>query len=195
MSDESNVQNGLTFHPVTPNRWADFERLFGPRGACGGCWCMWFRLKRSEFDAQKGEGNRQAMKAIVESGEVPGILAYAGDEPVGWCSVGPREAFPVLERSRILKPVDEQPVWSVVCFFVAKTHRRQGLTERLLRAAIAYAGEHGARIVEGYPVDPVKPSVPDPFAYTGFISAFRKAGFVEVARRSETRPIMRYYIG
>lgn len=182
----------LEFHPVTEERWADFEALFGPRGACGGCWCMWWRLKRSEFDAQKGEGNRLAMKAIVESGEVPGILAYSGGEPVGWCSIGPREVFGSLQRSRILKPVDEQPVWSVVCFYVVKEYRRKGVTGALLRAAVDYARAHGARIVEGYPVDPVKPTMPDPFVYHGLASTFRKAGFVEVARRSETRPIMRY---
>ncbi|MCH7859466.1 MAG: hypothetical protein IID14_07170 [Candidatus Marinimicrobia bacterium] len=100
----------LAFHPVTPDRWQDFEQLFGDRGACGGCWCMWLRLKRSEYDAQKGAGNRRAMQAIVDSGEIPGLLAYDGDQPVGWCAVGLREVYPLLQRSRTLKPVDDQPV-------------------------------------------------------------------------------------
>jgi GNAT superfamily N-acetyltransferase len=183
----------LEFHPVTPDRWDDFEALFGARG-CGGCWCMWFRLTRAEFEAQKGEGNRIAMRAIVESGEVPGILAYADGRPVGWCSVAPREEFGLLERSRLLKPVDDRPVWSVVCFFIGKAYRRQGLTVALLRAAVDYAAAHGAEIVEGYPAEPKKADAPDVFLYHGTTSAFREAGFVEVARPSETRAIMRYVI-
>jgi GNAT superfamily N-acetyltransferase len=190
-------EQSLTFHPLTPDRWNDFEALFGPRGACGGCWCMWWRIKRSDFDQQKGAGNRIALQQIVASGEVPGLLAYdtlAGGPPVGWCSVAPREAFPALERSRVLKRVDDQPVWSVVCFFIAKPYRRQGLTVSLLRAAVEYARLGGARIVEGYPEDPKKADIPAPFAFTGLASAFLQAGFVEVLRRSATRPIMRYII-
>lgn len=155
---------------------------------------MWWRLKRSEFEKQKGERNRKAMKKIVDSGEVPGLLAYASGQPIAWCSVAPREAFSALERSRILKRIDNQPVWSVVCFFVAKPFRHKGITIKLLRASVEYAKKQGARIVEGYPVEPKKPWMPDVFAWTGFASAFRKVGFMEVLRRSETRPIMRYFI-
>ncbi|MFQ5676789.1 MAG: hypothetical protein ACE5G1_12905 [bacterium] len=104
----------LQFHPLTPERWSDFEELFGPRGACGGCWCMWYRLTRSEFDKQKGGGNLQAMKTLVQARNIPGLLAYQNKKAVGWCSVAPREEFAALARSRILKPVDEQPVWSIV---------------------------------------------------------------------------------
>ncbi len=181
------------FHPLTPSRWADFERLFGEHGACGGCWCMWYRLKRSEFDRRKGAGNKRAMKAIVRKGKAPGIIAYAGKEPVGWCAVAPRAEYTVLERSRILKPVDENPVWSVVCFFVDKAHRREGVTVALLRAAVKYVKQRGGTIVEGYPTEPKK-ELPAPFAFHGLASAFRKAGFRECARRSPTRPIMRYHI-
>ena len=184
----------LDFHPLTPERWPDLETLFGPRGACGGCWCMWWRLKRSEFEKQKSEGNRKALKKLVDSGEVPGLLAYADGQPIAWCSVGPRESYPVLERSRILKRVDHKPVWSVVCFVVAKSYRHKGVSMALLEAAVAYAQEQGARIVEGYPVEPKKANMPDVFAYHGLASTFRKVGFTEVARRSETRPIMRYFI-
>jgi GNAT superfamily N-acetyltransferase len=186
--------SGLVYQPVTPDRWGDFETLFGPRGACGGCWCMWWRVKRSIFDAQKGEGNRLIMRAIIASGEVPGLLAYDSGEPVGWCSIAPRTTFPVLGRSRILKPVDDRSVWSVVCFFIEKGHRRQGLSVGLLRAAVDYAKENGAEIVEGYPVEPKGASAPDVFVFTGLVEAFRQAGFVEVLRRSPTRPIMRYFI-
>ncbi|MDD5467677.1 MAG: GNAT family N-acetyltransferase [Anaerolineales bacterium] len=185
---------GLSFHPVTPERWGDLETLFGKRGATGGCWCMWWRQARSEYDANKGEGNRQALKAIIDSGEVPGILAYHGKQPVGWCSLAPRTTFSALERSRVLKRVDDQPVWSIVCFFIAPSHRRQGVTLGLLQAAVEYARQQGAAILEGYPVEPKEGQTADVFAFTGLASAFKKAGFVEVLRRSPTRPIMRYVI-
>ena len=132
------------------------------------------------------------MKKIVDSGEIPGILGYFGDEPVGWCAVAQRYTFPKLERSRILKRVDDKPVWSVVCFFVAKAFRRKGVSIELLREVVNYVGKKGGMIIEGYPVEPKKSLTPDPFAFTGLASAFRKTGFVEVVRRSETRPIMRY---
>jgi GNAT superfamily N-acetyltransferase len=106
--------------------------------------------------------------------------------------VAPRKAYPALERSRVLKPVDDQPVWSVTCFYIPRALRRSGLTTILLRAAVEYAGKRGARIVEGYPIDPQSGNMPDAFAWTGLVSAFRKAGFKEVARRSAGRPVMRY---
>jgi GNAT superfamily N-acetyltransferase len=181
-------------HPLTADRWQDLEKLFGPRGATGGCWCMYWRLPRRQFATHKGEGARQAFRHLVESGEIVGLLAYAQGQPVGWCAIAPRESYSVLERSRILKRVDATPVWSVVCFFVSKGFRGKGLTPTLLRAAVGYAVRHGARIVEGYPVDPKTPRIPAAFAWTGLASAFRQAGFVEVLRRSETRPIMRYTV-
>lgn len=178
-------------HPLTPERWHDLETLFGPRGATGGCWCMFFRLRQTEFDQQKGEGNRLALQAIVNAGQVPGLLAYDEDKPVGWCSVAPREDFSRLARSRLFQPVDDLPTWSIVCFFVARPYRRRGLAVALLRAAAAYAHRHGARAIEGYPVDTRSSTAPDVFVYTGTASAFLEAGFIEVARRSETRPVMR----
>jgi len=184
----------LKFYPLTVNRWNDFEILFRKRGACGGCWCMWWRLKRSVYEQQKGDGNKSAMKKLVESGKNPGILAYDGDTPIGWCSVAPREEFSVLERSRILKPIDEKPVWSIVCFFVNKEYRKKGISTELLKGTIKYVREQGGKIVEGYPVEPKKDQMPDVFAFHGLASAFLKAGFKECLRRSETRPIMRYYV-
>ncbi|MFN2213480.1 MAG: GNAT family N-acetyltransferase [Anaerolineales bacterium] len=190
----STLEFNLEFHPVTPERWEDLERLFGPRGAIGGCWCMWWRVKRKEFEQNQGDGNHDAMCSIVESGVVPGILAYAEGEPVAWCSVGPREDFPVLDRSYVLKRVDDEPVWSIVCFFIGKNYRNQGLSSSLLLAAVEYAAQNGARLIEGYPIAPKKDQAPDIYAFTGFVSTFKKAGFIEVARRSETRPIMRYTV-
>jgi GNAT superfamily N-acetyltransferase len=194
MFSETVLPSVLEFHPLTPERWKDLEALFGERGACGGCWCMFWRLKQSQFDKQKGQGNKKNFRKIVDSGEIPGLLAYANNQPIAWCSVAPRETYSVLERSRILKRIDDEPVWSVVCFFVVKLFRHKGVTVKLLKAAVKYAKEHKARIVEGYPVEPKKTSMPDAFAFTGLAAAFHKAGFVEVLRRSETRPIMRYFI-
>jgi GNAT superfamily N-acetyltransferase len=184
----------LDVKPLELSRWRDLEQLFGERGACGGCWCMWWRQTAREFAASKGEGNRRAMKAIVRSGRIPGLVAYRGGEPVGWISVAPREEFPRLERSRILKPVDGQPVWSVVCFFVARPHRDAGLAKHLLQAAVEHVRKRGGRIVEGYAIEPKEGRTPDLFAYPGPAALYRKAGFKEVCRRSEARPIMRYVI-
>ncbi|MBI3360916.1 MAG: GNAT family N-acetyltransferase [Chloroflexi bacterium] len=154
--------NQLTIRPLTPSRWRDLETLFGKSGAYGGCWCMWFRVTHSQFAKQRNAGSKRAMKKIVNSGEVPGLMAYSSDTPVGWVSVAPREAFPALDRSRVAKRVDDQLVWSIVCFFVAKQYRRTGVTVELLKAAVEYARAHGAKIVEGYPIEPKKGSTPDP---------------------------------
>jgi GNAT superfamily N-acetyltransferase len=155
---------------------------------------MWWRLGRSEFNQQKGEGNKKALKKIVDAGETPGIIAYAEGEPIGWCSFGPREVFPTLEHSRLLKRVDNKKVWSVVCFFIAKQFRHRGVTLELLESIIEHVRRQGCKIVEGYPTEPKTGKTPDVFAYTGLASAFRKAGFTEVARRSDSRPIVRYMI-
>ena len=184
----------LTFRPLTSSLFADFERLFGPRGACAGCWCTFWKLRGKAYEENTGEPARQMQKSIVDSGVVPGLLAYSNGEPVGWIAVEPRSAYPKLAHSRILKPVDDEDVWSVTCFFVASQARRQGLTVDLLKAAVEYVKEQGGKIVEGYPVD-AKKDMPPAFIYHGVAAAFQKAGFVEVARRSETRPIMRFFIG
>ena len=183
----------MTFdcRPLTPERWPDLERLFGERGACGGCLCMYWRLARSQFDRQKGAKNKAAMRRIVDSGATPGLIGYVNGEAAAWCALAPREEYPTLARSRILKPVDDRPVWSVVCFFVARPFRRAGLSVKMLEAACRWARSRGARILEGYPCEPKKGTMPDVFAWTGLASAFRKAGFEPVARRSPTRPIMR----
>jgi GNAT superfamily N-acetyltransferase len=151
---------------------------------------MWWRLPRARWTAGKGPGNRRALRRIVEAGGVPGLLAYDGDEPVGWVAVEPREAYPVLGRSRTLAAVDGQPVWSVPCFFVGRARRGTGVTRALLEAAVRHARSRGARIVEGYPVE-YRGGVADAWVFTGAASTFRKAGFREVARRSPTRPIFR----
>lgn len=181
----------ITVRPLTAARWPDFAALFGERGACGGCWCMLWRLSRPQFEAQKGAGNRAAMRRLVHAGAEPGLLAYRGGQAVGWLSLAPRPQFPGLGRSRLLKPIDDAPVWSISCLFVAKAHRRSGVSVALLRAAVAHAGRRGGTVVEGYPQQPKQDTMPDVFAWTGLASAFVAAGFHEVARPSPTRPIMR----
>ncbi len=188
----------LTFRPLTRERWPDLESLFGERGAYGGCWCMWWRLAHAQFDAQAkngGPANKRAFKKIVTSGAAPGVLAYEGKRPVGWCAVQPREAYPALDRSRDLKRIDEQPVWSITCFFIDKAYRGRGLMSALLEAAVGHAAKRGARIIEGYPVDSAKRLHPGCQAFRGAMSAYRDAGFVEAERRSPRYPIMRYTAG
>lgn len=156
---------------------------------------MWWRITRAQYEESKGDANRASFKTLVDGGRVPGLIGYDGTDPVAWCAVEPRESYPVLDRSRVLRPVDDRPVWSVVCFFIRKTHRAAGVGTKMLRAAVAFAAEHGAQVVEGYPVAPVKDRMPEVFAHTGVEAMFRAAGFSEVERRSPTRPIMRYVIG
>ena len=193
MARQTNT-NLLKFQAATASRWADLEDLFGERGACGGCWCMFWRVPRKEFDAGKGTRNKRALKNIVTTGQKPGIIAYIGKEPIGWCAIAPREHYVALEGSRILKPIDEKPVWSVSCLFVKKLYRRKGISAQLLRAAVGFAASQGAVIVEGYPVEPTMEKMPDPFLWHGVHSAFKAAGFKEALRRSKSRPIMRFEI-
>jgi GNAT superfamily N-acetyltransferase len=181
----------IIVRPVTPERWDDLVELFGPHGGCAGCWCMYFRLNRAEFERRQGASNRRALRRLVSAGRTPGLIAYVDRVPAGWVALAPREEFPLLSRSRILQPVDDRPVWSVVCFFIERAYRRRGLTVALLREAAAFARRRGAKCLEGYPVDPTKGALPDAFAYHGLAAAFQNAGFREVARRSPTRPIMR----
>jgi GNAT superfamily N-acetyltransferase len=192
MNFEKSSALKLKFIPITIDRWDDFETLFGDNGACGGCWCMWWRLKRSQYEKQKGAGNKKSIKRIVNSGITPGILAYDKVKPIGWCAIEPRESYSLLENSRVLKRIDDEKVWSVVCFFIDRKYRGKGVTEKLLEAALKYAKKNKAKIVEGYPID--SKNTPSAFAWTGFASAFTKVGFKEVHRGSPTRPIMRYYL-
>jgi GNAT superfamily N-acetyltransferase len=185
----------MEFRALTPDCWQDFEQLFGPKGVCGGCWCMYWKLGRKEFDGNQGENNRLAQKAIVDTGIKPGLLAYVNGTPAGWVAVEPRTHYPTLARSRILKPVDDLPVWSITCFFVDRKYRRQGLSVALLMAAVEHVRHEGGTLLEGYPVDPGEnKKYPPVFAYTGLVTAYLQAGFKEVRRKSTARPIMRRLI-
>ena len=180
-----------TFRPLTEETWPDLVRLFGERGACGGCWCMWWRLPRAQFNRQKGAANRRALRLLVAAGGPLGLIAYDGTQPVGWCAVAPRADFPGLGRSRLLAPVDDQPVWSAPCLFVARDYRHRGVSAALLDAAARFAAAQGAPALEGYPVETGGAEQPAAFVWTGTPGAFAKAGFVEIARRSPRRPIVR----
>ena len=195
MPEERNLieELDLSFHPLTQKLWRDFELLFGQHGACGGCWCMHWKLRGKEYSGNTGDSARQMQKSIVDAKTVPGLLAYSEGYPVGWVAVEPRGAYPKLEHSRTLKPVDDQEVWSITCFFVEKKLRRKGITVELLKAAIDHVKKNNGKIVEGYPVD-VQKNEPAPFIFTGTAAAFSQAGFKEVMRNSPTRPIFRYVI-
>lgn len=175
--------------PLTPERWDDFVTLFGSHGAVGGCWCMYWR-REGAWQPRKGEENREKMRALVQGGTVTGLLAYAGDEPVGWVSLAPRADFAGLARSRVLAPVDAQPVWSIVCFFIRSRWRGQGVMRALIRGAVDYAAAHGAQIVEAYPMDP-EGRADDLSSYMGLLKPFLDEGFEEAARRSERHPVVR----
>ena len=185
----------LECHPLTPDRWHDFEMLFGERGAYGGCWCMFWRMPASAWNQATKEQNKQGIEAIVASGPPPGLLAYAGDQAVGWVSVGPREAFPRLERSRTLKRLDERPTWSVNCFFIARPYRGQGLMLVLLQAAVDYARSQGAAVIEGYPAEPGEDKrLGTMEGYVGIASVFRQAGFRLATRQVGGKELSRYQL-
>ncbi len=153
---------------------------------------MVWRLPRAEYEQGKGEGNRLALHHLVQHGPPPGVLAFDGDVPIGWCAIAPRSTYVALERSRVLKPLDSLPVWSVSCFFVARPWRGRGVATALLRAAVDFARQRGARAVEGYPMIARRERMPDAFAWTGLSGVFRAAGFRLAGRHSPARPIYRF---
>ena len=194
INKKSSARATLTFAPLTKDTWKDFEKLFGERGACGGCWCMSWRLSRSDFEKNKGNGNKRSMKKLAGSGEQIGVIAYHNGQPAGWCAVAPREQYVKLENARVLKRIDDKPVWSIVCFFLAKDYRRQGLSVEILKGVITHCKKRGVKIIEAYPIIPYSSNMPAAFAWTGILSSFMKAGFTEEKRWSKARPIVRYRI-
>lgn len=196
MTQQSNLieELDLSFHPLTQKLWRDFELLFGDKGACGGCWCMYWKLTEKAYKDNKGDGNRQQQKSIIDAKKIPGLIAYSEGYPIGWVAIEPRSEYPKLANSKIIKAIDNQEVWSITCLFIEKKHRHKGIMVELINAAVAHAKKYGAKIVEGYPVDSKTKQAP-PFMFTGSASSFKSAGFKEVARNSATRPIFRYMLG
>ena len=186
----------LRIAPLTPARWDDFEAVFRSPGCsvARGCWCMYYR-RSGEPAARpngvtRGEANRREMKALVDGGEVTGLIGYREGEPVGWISLGPRHRFAKLERSPVMKPVDARPVWSVICFVVPSAYRHEGVARALLDGAIGYARKRRVRVLEAYPVDRRGPARDDSLWF-GTRRMFEDAGFEVVARRKPGRPVMR----
>ena len=185
----------LSFQPLTTANWGKYLQLFGEKGACGNCWCMYYRLKKSEFDEGKLEGgNKAAMHDLVKSGVPTGLLAFYEDIPIGWCAFAPREDFMKLENSRVHKRIDDQAVWSIPCFFIDKQFRMQGVSVKLLKGVIQYAKQQGIKIIEAYPTIPTTERLPDSFAWIGLYKSFERAGFEIVDRTSKHRPMVRFYI-
>ncbi|MGH6934053.1 MAG: GNAT family N-acetyltransferase [Dongiaceae bacterium] len=194
-SRASKPKTRLRFEPLTPARWADLVGLFGPeRGAYFGCWCMFWRVTRAEFEKLGKTGRKAAFRKLVRAGKPPGILAYDGGKPVGWCAIAPRAATPTLDRSPICKPVDDQPVWSITCFYIDPTARRQGIMSELIEAATVHAKRHGATTLEAYPRDGQGGKVSEMSAYIGVLKPFIDNGFEMVARRKPSRPVVRRQI-
>ena len=182
--------------PLTPDRWPDLEAVFNAKGCsvARGCWCMAYRLSGARVPSSPGipraQANRAGLKALVDAGNSPGLIGYRNEVPVGWISIGPREEYAKLKRSPVMKAVDDQPVWSVICFVVPAAYRGQGVARALLKGAVAYAKRQGARLLEAYPVDKRARSN-DEYMWFGAKSMYDRAGFKEVARRKPQRPVVR----
>jgi len=186
----------LVIEPLNKKNWKKFEQLFGSRGACGNCWCMYYRLKKADFvKGKEDRGNKKAMKKLVWQGMPTGVLGFIGGEAVAWCAFAPRQDFPKIENSRVHKRIDDQPVWSVPCFFVAKAFRNQGVSLKMLVALTRYANKQKIKIIEAYPVIPTKAKLPDAFAWVGLYKSFARAGFKIVDCTSKNRPMVRFYTG
>ena len=186
--------------PLSAERLPDLASLFGQGGDPKWCWCSWYRLRNVDFASATAASNRRvledAVTATAQDGRAPGLVAYVDGEAVGWVSLGPREDYDRLTHSRVLGPIDDKPVWSIVCFVVGRRHRGQGIATALLDAAVAYARDHGATLLEAYPVDAAGGRVPAATAFKGTLGMFERAGFTVVERRranasSADRPIVR----
>lgn len=180
------ARTGISLRPLKSGDWNHIESLFGEAGACGGCWCMYWRVPSTGkyWAEHKGAPNRRSFRKLVETGDASGVLAFEGRAPVGWCSVGPRADFAYFARARKLPPPPDENAWSVTCFFIKAGYRRRGIAGRLLESAIDLARKKGASVLEGYPSVPEssKAKIPDAFAHTGVPRLFASAGFVLAAR-------------
>ncbi len=179
------------YHPVIPERLPDLACFSERHGKFRYCSCMRWRMKSTDYQRSTKGSRIAALDDLVRRGVPVGVLAYLDGEPVGWCSIAPRESYAALERFRALPRLDEAPVWSVVCFFVDRSVRRQGVTLGLLQAAVEYARSQGAEVIEGYPVEPG----PRLYTYMGSPATFRRAGFHDVTPSGHVRQVMRYVVG
>jgi len=186
--------DNIRFEELRPDLWRDVERLFGPNGACGGCWCMYWRAESYKaWLKMKGAAAKEAFKSLIQKGKTHGVLAFAEEEPVGWCSFGPRQDFPVLESIQAYKRNDTSDVWSITCLFIHPKWRRKGLSHALLRAAVEAMQKRGVKIVEGYPVTTTKDGrrLGSSMAWTGPIKIFEELGFKTVQSTNPLKPLVR----
>lgn len=188
-TEDTRPKPHFQYRAVTGENLADLSRFSQEHGKFRYCSCMRWRMTSSEYQRSTKEERIAALENGVRAGKPTGVLAYVDELPVGWCSVAPRHIYQGLERYRALPRLDEEPVWAVVCFFADSRYRRSGMTRGLLKAAVAFAGKQGARIVEGYPVDPGARS----YTYMGSPATFRSAGFQDVTPIGQKRPVFRYY--
>jgi len=179
----------LRFEPLTPDRIPDLATLFDQGGDPKWCWCAWFRVRGRDWTNSTGAANRQLLATVArEQDHAPGLVAYDQDVVVGWVSLGPREDYERLAFSKVLAPIDDKPVWSIVCFVVGRKSRGQGVAAGLLDAAIDYARLHGATTLEAYPVDIAEGErIPSANAFHGTLGMFERAGFKVVERRQASR--------
>lgn len=181
----------LTVRPLTSDLWPALEDLFGPNGACGGCWCMYWRIG-SAYQKRPRDKNKADFKRIVKRGPPPGLIAFDGETAVGWCQLTPRAGLETLTRTKVLAPVDDVPVWSLSCFYIRKGYRRKGVTTELIKAALKAARRQKAVALEAYPIDVMHAKKSTSGLYTGIESSFARLGFKPVARRVPHRPVMRH---
>ena len=193
-SPDSEFLNQLIFEPLTKTNWPKFVQLFGNKGACGNCWCMYYRLPKADFTEGKvEEGNKEAMQSLLMENKPTGIIAFYEGQPIAWCAFAPREDFIKHEKSRVHKRIDDLPVWYIPWFFIDKAFRRQGVSVELLKGVISYAKENNISIIEAYPTIPTTESIADSFAWIGLYKSFERAGVEIVDRTSKNRPMVRYY--
>lgn len=190
MAAEQAKDPPLTFHPVSPERLPDLARFSEEHGTFRYCSCMRWRMASGDYQHATTHARTAALDDLVRQGTPVGVLAYWQGRPIAWCSIAPRETYHALQRYKALPRIDDAPVWSVVCFFVDSRFRRQGVTLGLLQAAVAYASSQGARVIEGYPVEPGSRL----YTYMGSPSTFSKAGFQDVTPAGQGRQVARYIV-
>lgn len=183
----------LRIESLSTKNWAAFEQLFGKKGACGGCWCMYFRMKSADWKASNADTNYKNMQTLVRNNQTTGLLVFDGEQAVGWCAISPRKEYVKLATARMLQPIDDQEVWSIPCFFIHKDYRGKGISRFLINGAIQWAKENDIHILEAYPTRTDKRQ-PDTFMYYGVANVFERCGFKIVREDSPSRPMMRYYL-
>jgi GNAT superfamily N-acetyltransferase len=194
-NSNKNILKDFSIEPLTKTNWNKFVELFGSKGACGNCWCMYYRLPKKDFvEGKKNEGNKSEMKKIVWDNKPTGIIGFYKGQPIAWCAFAPREVYLKIENSRVHKRIDDKAVWSIPCFFILKEFRRKGISVIMLNAIIQFAKENNIAIIEAYPAIPTKDVLPDSFAWTGLYKSFERAGFKIADHTSKNRPMVRYFI-